>query len=536
MRRTWVGCLAVVVAGLGALIGLSRPARAADTPWAGTWKVTVLFGNMDLTLALLKVEDKDGKPKANVVSTHPELKGLAVEDFKAEAGSVRFTLTGRLTLTVAAYPAPKGAAKPQKLLGSGLTRGQYLPLQMEQTDLKELDEKNAQGVSPGFPDLQKAAAEADAKKREAALQEVREKFAGKPVALVAARLLLQTEAQHGAPPEEVRKAADRYVKLAGAYGPEMERQATYAALKLRASALRKAGKTDELKEVATRLARLEEELDREFVKRAVPFPTEPYAGRTSKSDRVVVVELFTGAQCPPCVAADIAFDAALQTYKPSQVALLEYHLHIPGPDALTNADTEARARYYGKAIRGTPTMFVDGTPTAPLGGPAEGGKESYDALRKLINKELEEPAEARIKLDVKRKGDRLALEAQVSDLKKTGAKVRLRFALVEDVVHYAGNNGQRLHHHVVRSFPGGVEGFALTEKTSKQSAKVSLGDLAEGLTDYLKKYQVPRGEQRPFAGGDFPLKLEHLKVVAFVQDDDSRQILQAAQADVPAGR
>ena len=50
----------------------------------------------------------------------------------------------------------------------------------------------------------------------------------------------------------------------------------------------------------------------------VPFiAVKPFAGRKGKSDRAVLVELFTGAQCPPCVAADMAFDALPQTYKPT---------------------------------------------------------------------------------------------------------------------------------------------------------------------------------------------------------------------------
>ena len=58
---------------------------------------------------------------------------------------------------------------------------------------------------------------------------------------------------------------------------------------------------------------------------------------------MALVELFTGAQCPPCVAADIAFDAeAVKSYKAADVVLLQYHLHIPGPDPLTNADSEKR--------------------------------------------------------------------------------------------------------------------------------------------------------------------------------------------------
>ena len=56
-------------------------------------------------------------------------------------------------------------------------------------------------------------------------------------------------------------------------------------------------------------------------KRSPWWPPPVYAGRKGKSDRVVLVELFTGAQCPPCVTADLAFDALDKTYKPDDVVL-----------------------------------------------------------------------------------------------------------------------------------------------------------------------------------------------------------------------
>ena len=78
----------------------------------------------------------------------------------------------------------------------------------------------------------------------------------------------------------------------------------------------------------------------------MPFKPSEFKGRKGESKRVALVELFTGAYCPPCVAADIAFDAAMETYKPQDVILLQYHTHIPAPDRLTNADTEdARDKY-----------------------------------------------------------------------------------------------------------------------------------------------------------------------------------------------
>src|SRR5262245_27716729 len=127
-------------------------------------------------------------------------------------------------------------------------------------------------------------------------------------------------------------------------------------LEVLATALQKTDKAAEAKEVLARLDKLEAQADQEFLKKVPPLKVEAFAGRKAKSDRVVLVELFTGAQCPPCVAADLAFDALAKTYKPTEVVLLEYHLHIPGPDPLTNADSEARQKYYGDAIEGTPTI------------------------------------------------------------------------------------------------------------------------------------------------------------------------------------
>ena len=47
--------------------------------------------------------------------------------------------------------------------------------------------------------------------------------------------------------------------------------------------------------------------DAEYLRAFPPLKVEPFAG-SKKDNRTVLVELFTGAQCPPCVAADIAFE------------------------------------------------------------------------------------------------------------------------------------------------------------------------------------------------------------------------------------
>jgi hypothetical protein len=295
-----------------------------------------------------------------------------------------------------------------------------------------------------------------------------------------------------------------------------------------AAALRKNNKTDEAKEIDARLDKLEAKADAEYLKKMPGYQPEPYRGRKNKSDRVVLVELFTGAQCPPCVAADLAFDGLTKTYKPDEVVLLQYHLHVPGPDPLTNPDSEARQEYYGKALEGTPTAFFNGTPRAPDGGPIDVAKDKYFEYRDVINPLLEKPAQAQLRVSANRQGDKIDIQAEVSELEKPGEKVRLRFALVEEQIRYLGGNQVRFHHDVVRALPGGTEGFPLKEKSSKHTASVDLAELRQKLTAYLDDY----AKQRPFPNARRPLDLKKLRVVAFIQDDDTKEVLQAAQADV----
>lgn len=113
-----------------------------------------------------------------------------------------------------------------------------------------------------------------------------------------------------------------------------------------ARGLRKAGQDGDAKAIDARVTKLDPLLDKEYAETMPPFKVTAFKGRTSKSERAVLLELFTGATCPPCVAADLAFDGLQKAYKPSELVLLQYHMHIPGPDPMTNPDTEARWAYY----------------------------------------------------------------------------------------------------------------------------------------------------------------------------------------------
>jgi hypothetical protein len=282
-----------------------------------------------------------------------------------------------------------------------------------------------------------------------------------------------------------------------------------------ATALERSGKPDEGLKVQARVQALDFTIK----------PT-PYAGK--RGGRVALVELFTGSQCPPCVAADLAYDALSKAFKPTEVVRLEYHLHIPGPDALTCPGSLARQEFYDK-VDSTPTAFISGRRLEELGGFRSDVPDKYADLADLAAGLVEQPAKAAIKLAATRKGNQVDIKADVSDLTETGEAVRLRLALAEPEVTYSGTNGIPAYQNVVRALPGGADGAPLKEKTGSQSVTVDLDKLRKELTDYLDKY----GATKPFPNKTRPVDLKKLVVVAFVQNDETGEVLQAAQAEVP---
>jgi hypothetical protein len=240
----------------------------------------------------------------------------------------------------------------------------------------------------------------------------------------------------------------------------------------------------------------------------------------------VLIELFTGADCPPCVAADLAFEALDKSYKPAEVVLMQYHLHIPGPDPMTTKDCEVRGNYY--KIEGTPSLFVNGKTAGSVGGGFNTARAKNRTIREAIEEQLEKVANAKLQLTATLKGSDITLTAKVEDLKSPGEKVFLRFAITEERVRYTGGNGLRYHHCVVRAMPGGPKGFPLTKASGSQEAKLNLDDLRTALGKELDEY----GKASMVDFEEKPFNFKNLKAVAFIQDDASSEVIQVIQVDL----
>jgi hypothetical protein len=523
---------------IGSFLFTGLAQGADDTPvGVGTWRVSILEGTDKLTYWLVQLEAKEGKWSGKVLATGEGVPPSTLEELSANAERLRLTINVKGGSQPFSFEVtlPK---EPAKTLYASISRGRLItPAMLEATTLKTLDSYEL-------------------------AKEVLATTSPNDSRIFAAALgLLSQAGERKAKPEEVRGWADKAFKAAEAYGPRWQREVAIRtaqalmnqegftaialeharraermldpkdnaatqmrALQALAAALKKADKADEAKEVLARVEKLEAQADAEYLKTNPPFKPATFEGRKARSERIVLIELFTGAQCPPCVAADLAFDGLTKTYKPSDVVFLQYHLHIPGPDALTNPDTEDRAKYY--EVDGTPTMMFNGRPRAEGGGSASDSAGKYTEYRGVIDELLEKPAKVTLKASAAQKGNKVEVAAEVAGLDKAGEQLRLRFALIEEEVRYVGTNGVRLHHHVVRALPGGPNGFAV--KAGKQTASVDMDELRKTWTKYLDSV----AKKAEFPSDARPLDLKKLSLVAFLQDDRTREVWQATQVNV----
>ncbi len=526
----------------------AKPRAAAADPApagvAGNWKLRLPVDRGEEILMLLSFAEKDGKWTAEYLGSSVELKiKPAVTAVKVDGDVVQFAL-GFGGRELFSFDGALSKDK-KKLNGSLSAAGERLQITtLYPSKLAKLDDE--------FAVAKEALTQID----------------DGPELFDAAFTVLSRAGAKKLPPDEARGVVERVTRTAGTFGPRWERETTLrlvdllarqeglaelavaqakraerlltdddtAATRLKVTetivaALTKAGKPDEAKPYQAQLAKLELRDFAEYSKTNPPFKAEPFAGRKGKSERAAVVEVFTGAECPPCVGVDLAFDGLLKAYKPVDVILLQYHFHVPRPDPLTSPDGMERVKYYDDKIEGAPTLFISGKIGTDSGGPAAASEKFYKQFCGAIDELLEKPAGVKLALAVT-KGEKGTVNAKatVSDLEVPGEKVMLRFVLAEERVRYAGGNGIRYHHHVVRAMPGGAKGVALTKKTHEQTLTVDpeavRAALAKSLDDFVK-------EGGSFPRADRPLALRNLKLVALVQNDATKEILHAVQIDLP---
>ena len=255
---------------------------------------------------------------------------------------------------------------------------------------------------------------------------------------------------------------------------------------------------------------------------ALPFTPEPFKAPADWKGKVVLAELFTGSECPPCVAADIGFDALMETFPEKYLAVLVYHLPIPRPDPMMNPATEAREAYYG--VNSTPTVVIDGERTGSGGGNRAMAEGKFAEYRAAIEPLLSSLPAATPSVRAVRTGDKVVVSF---DLGQAVPEADYTLALVQAVEEHKGGNGIVYHKMVVRDLltvePKGPRSASFDLAASEKKTDAYLTDFERTYTRVPNfKWPVRRSA----------IARDGLKVVLFVQDRAGKKVLNAAVADV----
>ncbi len=258
----------------------------------------------------------------------------------------------------------------------------------------------------------------------------------------------------------------------------------------------------------------------EAKQRELPFhptefiPTQDWRGKT------VLAELFTGSECPPCVASDMGFDGLIEAYSQDQLVILEYHLPIPRPDPIMNEATRARAHYY--SVNSTPTTYIDGEKKLSGGGPRSRAKAKFDEYSTEINSRMYEIPKVKLRVSAKRNSDDVLVSLSF-DREIPNADYNL--VLIQEEVKYTGGNGILFHKKVVRDFK-----TVIPQEIKDKSFIFNILDVerkgAQRLADYEKEINFSFKEKH------FKIDRTRLQVVFFVQDRSSHKVYNAAVCDV----
>jgi tetratricopeptide (TPR) repeat protein len=267
----------------------------------------------------------------------------------------------------------------------------------------------------------------------------------------------------------------------------------------------------------------------------VPYEAPDQA--PAEGGKTVLAELFTGAGCPPCAGFDVAMDAAMERYSKRDVAVLIYHEHVPEPDPLTNPSTVKRLSFYG--VRGTPTLAIDGE-TVSGGGNREAARSIYEKIFPKIDEKLKTSPELSLALSASREGERITARASLDPRSHGSKNMRLQIVLAEKQVRYSGENGIRFHPMVVRAMAGDDgDGFALDPSGAKvYDATFDVSRIGADLKSYLDSYEMENDRFGPihFSEKKYLIDVNNVAIIAFVQDADTKRVLQATYREPDALR
>ncbi len=250
----------------------------------------------------------------------------------------------------------------------------------------------------------------------------------------------------------------------------------------------------------------------------------PPSNLDAQVERMVVIEEFTNASCPPCAAQNPAFNALLDQNL-HQVVPIKYQTAFPGFDPYNQqnpGEVSTRLAVYG--INGVPTAAMDGEIPGPAYGGGIGGWNpdgSYDGgpygyNQAVLNHAAAIETHIEVLLDVEWNEDFSSADVNVSIVNHSDEAFdgnnRLHVLLleVENVwPEPPGSTNERDFTHVMRKMYPDAQGTAIDSLGGGDTLNISLEAL---IPEYI-------------------YALSEMAFATFVQNHDNREIYNGAITD-----
>jgi hypothetical protein len=221
-------------------------------------------------------------------------------------------------------------------------------------------------------------------------------------------------------------------------------------------------------------------------------------------DRMVLGEMFTNTSCGPCYYPELTLDQLAINYA-DYFSLIRYHVWWPSngdPYYQFNvSEATQRNNYYSNNY--TPHLFVDGNID---------GHEQNGSWAALIDNESANFSTLTMNLtgDYNADTDTGIVNVQIIVEQNPGLNnLKLRVALTESGIRWNAPNGITVHNQTFRDMMPSAGGQAVT--------------LVEGDTLNYSFTFVTRN----------PMNASNCQLIAYIQSDQTRNVLQAAKINVP---
>ncbi len=214
-------------------------------------------------------------------------------------------------------------------------------------------------------------------------------------------------------------------------------------------------------------------------------------------------EVFTSSSCPPCALANPVIDSLLLK-NPSAFTMIKYQMNFPAPaDPYATSEGMARASYY--SVTGIPQFEINGHDTDVIG-----------ITQAKLDSALQIQTDISITASGSIVGDSALLHVVVHGL--TGANhaagLILHTSLIEKTTYNnTGTNGETEFSNVMMKMMPDANGSTLSAINDGDSAVYN-------FAVYIPSTHVE--------------SKKNLSIVAFVQDNADKSVLQSEIADIPA--